>query len=857
MQNIAALAFFSNFLHLVSTQIFLRRLQVVLPVDLTAWTVVLVLQFAFSALLVALLPQLARYESRWFALEKLPRWAISGKMATLSATVVFHDTSVALSVLYFALASAELALLFRLSQTAGGTAIATTNFWVNLGAATGLYIAEKIFFRVVPLSTILFVVALLQPMLLLLWQKLLPNFSNILEQPEKNALPYAALLQAFFAGVVLFGGLLPAERVLRLYLLDTADIIAEITVFSMVGGAVISRLYPKQQSVANPIRVALATLCTLLFIALLAHAHRLSILPREFMIFLLLFPLVCISTGNFLAALQKAVQPRQVFYLVAANLVGSLVSAAGFGYWLIPSSGLEKAVLAFAVLALVGGAVILWLSLAKTRQRFLGGFLFLAFTAAPLWFLWRGGWLSAQLQTMAERVAPGENILAIAETAQDIWLLVAKQIEGRTSHHRLIRTSHSMSGTLYPSRRYMKLMAYLGFLYARGTHAALNIGYGTGLTAQALAELDYQKIDASDITRAIVPLASQIHERERRPDPIRDPRVAYHLGGARHFLKNTTQKYDVITGEPPPPSNSSIAYLYTHEFYRLVREHLAEGGVFTYWLPTHSVADASAARIWETFCSVFLYCDLYAGTESNLIMVGYSDNAKVSLAEKFHRLRRTAMLHDTGFSEPEQIFSLLLKSRVLAEEPVDKSLLLHDDYAYIEEDFPDRKRHFWGLPPIPFTSQKVFVEKLLARRFDFRESLPLQPFWIYSADSAFEPYRALRTLEALVPTGVSQEIALWLLGIDPGITPEQVHTIPTAEKLRRKLAQFLAQRDLKSAAALLATELKHKNDEYLYALKILTDRLQGKDANTVRHEAIAFAQKLPRVSEGFARYAGF
>ena len=41
----------------------------------------------------------------------------------------------------------------------------------------------------------------------------------------------------------------------------------------------------------------------------------------------------------------------------------------------------------------------------------------------------------------------------------------------------------------------------------------------------------------------------------------------------------------MITGEPPPPLTPGTVNLYTREYFQLIYDRLAEGGIATYWLP--------------------------------------------------------------------------------------------------------------------------------------------------------------------------------------------------------------------------------------------------------------------------------
>ncbi len=59
-----------------------------------------------------------------------------------------------------------------------------------------------------------------------------------------------------------------------------------------------------------------------------------------------------------------------------------------------------------------------------------------------------------------------------------------------------------------------------------------------------------------------------------------DKRVRVVIGDAYTFLKEGSEKFDVIIADFPDPHDETISKLYTTEFYRMVRNDLAPGGIF-------------------------------------------------------------------------------------------------------------------------------------------------------------------------------------------------------------------------------------------------------------------------------------
>ena len=85
--------------------------------------------------------------------------------------------------------------------------------------------------------------------------------------------------------------------------------------------------------------------------------------------------------------------------------------------------------------------------------------------------------------------------------------------------------------------------------------------------------------------------------RTRRPPAARrSARARPHRG--RPLLSAVDQaRYDLITGEPPPPIIAGVVDLYTTEYFQLVRDRLNEGGIASYWLPVMNISAATAKSV--------------------------------------------------------------------------------------------------------------------------------------------------------------------------------------------------------------------------------------------------------------------
>ena len=74
---------------------------------------------------------------------------------------------------------------------------------------------------------------------------------------------------------------------------------------------------------------------------------------------------------------------------------------------------------------------------------------------------------------------------------------------------------------------------------------------------------------------------------------------------ARFFLQAIPERYDIITGEPPPLKIAGTVNLYTQQFFELMHNRLKDGGIATFWLPISELTTNESKAILRAFHNVF------------------------------------------------------------------------------------------------------------------------------------------------------------------------------------------------------------------------------------------------------------
>lgn len=377
--------------------------------------------------------------------------------------------------------------------------------------------------------------------------------------------------------------------------------------------------------------------------------------------------------------------------LTLANTVGAMFGPPVAAFVLLPWIGLERTVF---LLAMIYGGVGLF-ALATTgprpwQTRAVVGAAAAVF-ALSLFVFPHGAVRDRYFARAANAYAgDGSQIVATREGASETIFLMQQEWHGRPVYHRLVTNGFSMTGTAVPGLRYMRYFAYWPMLTHQGPiERALVVCYGVGVTAGAVLQIpSLASLDVVEISADVVAMSDRIYPPDQHP--LHDPRVRLHLEDGRYFLETTDARYDLITGEPPPPRTPGSVNIYTREYFQSVYDHLADGGMATYWLPVgRPNPGTDVDTIIRGFCEVFDDCSLWNATPFDFMLVGSRGASGPRTLQEFSRAWQTpglqAAMRDVGFERPEQIGATFL-----GDAPYLRQLTA--ETPPLTDDFPQRLR---------------------------------------------------------------------------------------------------------------------------------------------------------------------
>jgi spermidine synthase len=341
-----------------------------------------------------------------------------------------------------------------------------------------------------------------------------------------------------------------------------------------------------------------------------------DILFESLLSFITLFPVTLLIGAVFPVAvsLYSSEQTRAVGLKIsrisALNTVGSILGSLLAGFIIIPWLGLQHTVLLLAVINLALGLAAVWFIPPKSiRIRATSVVpVVLAVIAALLLPQSRylGYWENIANQLIFYKEGP--------ETTVAVFAAGWNNPKFSTVNGRIEVPTDPIS------MRIFHLLGHLPPLLKPDAKNALVLSFGNGIASGTMATHHVPRIDVVDLSAEMIQAARKVYTTENR-GVADDPHVVVHIEDARNYLLQSGQTYDIISNDATHPSNSCSWVLYTAEFYRQVKAHLAPDGVFAQWLPGHAITIADYKLIIRTFQSVFSNATLWytGGTHSMLL----------------------------------------------------------------------------------------------------------------------------------------------------------------------------------------------------------------------------------------------
>jgi predicted membrane-bound spermidine synthase len=306
----------------------------------------------------------------------------------------------------------------------------------------------------------------------------------------------------------------------------------------------------------------------------------------------------------------------------AANTLGAIAGVFVAAHLGLPLLGIKGTILLGAAIDAGLGLALLWTVLRASRA-----FAAAAAAAGAVFVAMLAG---VELDTY--RMMSGVFRHGDLYNAKDAKVFYYK--DGRTASVSLVEFADGLSirtngksdggvnikGPPLSDETTMTLTAALPLAIKPETRTVAVIGIGTGITTHVLlGSFQLEAVDTIEIEAAMAEASRGF--RPRNTSTFADPRSHIHIDDAKTFFSTHNRRYDVIISEPSNPWVSGVASLFTLEFYRLARRHLAPTGILVQWLQLYETDVALLASVTAALGEVFPDYVIYTPNDKDLLIV--------------------------------------------------------------------------------------------------------------------------------------------------------------------------------------------------------------------------------------------
>ncbi len=281
--------------------------------------------------------------------------------------------------------------------------------------------------------------------------------------------------------------------------------------------------------------------------------------------------------------------------VLAFDYLGALLASVLFPLVLLPQLGLLKTAFATGLLNMGVVGVNIWIFRHRLPRwqslSVVAAGIILALLAGSVWSVQLTSFFEKQLyedEIIYTRQTPYQRII-ITRWANDVRLYLDGNLQFSSQDE----------------YRYHEPLVHPAMSLTRSRESVLVLGGGDGLVAREVFKYnDARRLVLVDIDPAMTDLArSHPTMLTVNQDSLSDPRLEIINQDAFTYLAETSEQFGVIIIDLPDPNNESLGKLYSREFYKLARRHLAEGGVMvsqatspyfareTYWSIVHTATD--------------------------------------------------------------------------------------------------------------------------------------------------------------------------------------------------------------------------------------------------------------------------
>jgi spermidine synthase len=260
-----------------------------------------------------------------------------------------------------------------------------------------------------------------------------------------------------------------------------------------------------------------------------------------------------------------------------------------------------------------------------------------------------------------------------------------------------------------------KMMAHLPLAYLeRPPKNALVICFGMGTTHRSVLSWGIRSTAVE-----LVPSVPRVfpYFYADGAQLLRSPFSQVVIDDGRHYLERSSEQYDVITLDPPPPVEAAgSSLLYSKEFYEIAKRHLRSGGILQQWFPQGSTDHTALVSVAKALRESFPYIRVFhtVGGWGHHFLASMSPLTPTSPAVLASRLPAAASSDLLEFG-PAQSAEEQFASVTNSEFSIESLIGLASGYVpALQDDRPVNEYYIWRRAQDPDYRRQMWERFLLA-----------------------------------------------------------------------------------------------------------------------------------------------
>lgn len=407
---------------------------------------------------------------------------------------------------------------------------------------------------------------------------------------------------------------------------------------------------------------------------------------------IIVFPCTFLMGGGFpliLASItsdpEKAGGMVGRFY--AMNIAGCVLGSLAAGYLLIPLLGIRSSIVSVSWMAILAG-VYLQARSSDKKELSRAIFAVICLLAITIGVVAAG---DPAYALSAQKLEAGSKVKYYREGPSATVVVSSLDSDlsaNRKPVSRIWINGDPIAGAFREALQLERLQAHIPLLMHPSPKKALVICFGTGSTAGTATTHGLERVTAVDISREVFGAADNFAEANF--NVAKNPSFSMVEEDGRNFLLTTKERYDLITSEPPPPSNAGIVSLYTREYYLLCKKRLTEKGIVSQWIPLHHLSEDDFRALVATFIDVFPNAQMWY-TKWDAIMVGSTEDTPLDVArirDGMAKAQVAESLKGIGIVNVDQLLSNFMMDSGQIRKFTAGAAPITDDHPYIEFSAP-------------------------------------------------------------------------------------------------------------------------------------------------------------------------